>query len=148
MKKNLLPAEFCGALLILLFGYTAISKAMHIENFRRALAESPVAHNGAGIIAWLVILAEALIVLLLFFPGSRRIGLYASFGLLSLFTGYLIYMVSFAEKLPCGCGGVISQLSWNQHIFFNLFFLLVNGLALWNEKLFHAARKQKKFFHA
>lgn len=134
MNKNLFIAELASALLILLFGYTAISKGMHIRAFRHALAESPVAHNGAGIIAWLIVSAEVLIVLLLFFPSTRRAGLMASFGLLSLFTGYLIYMVLTSEKLPCGCGGVISQMSWRQHIVFNIFFIGVNGIGIWTRR--------------
>lgn len=131
MNKKIIAAEISSALLVLLYGYTAISKITGYPIFHHALAESPLIRQGAGIIAWLVILAEAVIVLLLFFPVTRRAGLYISFVLLILFTGYLIYMVLFAAKLPCGCGGVISKMSWKQHIFFNLFFLVVNVVGIW-----------------
>lgn len=131
MKRNLFVAELSSALLILLFGYTAISKAIRAGRFRQALAESPVTHNGADIIAWLVILAEAMIVLLLLFPRTRRAGLYASLGLLIVFTGYIWYMITFVNHLPCSCGGVISELSWQQHLIFNSLFLVINGIAIW-----------------
>jgi hypothetical protein len=38
-------------------------------------------------------------------------------------------ILSFA-KLPCQCGGVISKMSWKEHVVFNAFFIVVNGLAL------------------
>jgi hypothetical protein len=33
-------------------------------------------------------------------------------------------------RIPCSCGGLISSLSWTQHLFFNLFFLLANAIVL------------------
>jgi putative oxidoreductase len=73
---------------------------------------------------------EILITLLLIIPRTRRIGLYISISLLTLFSIYLIYMVSFTPHLPCSCGGVISKLTWRQHIFFNLFFIAITLIAL------------------
>jgi hypothetical protein len=35
-------------------------------------------------------------------------------------------MVSFDKNLPCSCGGIISKLSWKQHILFNLFFIMLS----------------------
>src|SRR5690606_21781243 len=57
----------------------------------------------------------------------------AGFGLSSLlmaaFTGYIgIALLGTWEKLPCGCGSVISGMNWKQHFIFNLFFL---GMSLW-----------------
>lgn len=48
--------------------------------------------------------------------------------LMMAFTVYIgMALVGAWEKLPCGCGSVISSLSWKQHFFFNLFFLLFSG---------------------
>ena len=122
VKRN--PAvEICSSLLILLFAYTSISKYLNIGSFRFVLHESPLIHKGAGVIAWLLPAAELLIVLLLIIPKFRITGLKISLVALVLFTSYLIYMVLFAEHLPCSCGGVISKMSWGQHIIFNLFFI-------------------------
>lgn len=148
MNKKHLVAEFSIALLILLFGYTAISKAIDIRVFRHALAESPVTQHGAAVAAWLTISAEAAIVLLLFFSTTRRTGLYLSFAMLSFFTLYLLCMVLFAAHLPCGCGGVMSKMSWKQHILFNLFFLIVNGVAIWQWRTPYPTGKINKLFHA
>ena len=130
MFKRIPVAEICSSLLILLFAYTAISKYMALPVFRHALRESPLIHNGAGVIAWLLPAAELSIVLLLIIPKYRRIGLKASLASLLLFTGYLFYMIVFTSHLPCNCGGVISTLTWKQHIFFNLFFIAVNIIGI------------------
>lgn len=146
MKRNPFFAELSSALLILLFGYTAISKAIHFSLFRHALAESPVAQQGAAVAASLIISAEAVTVLLLFFHPTRGIGLYVSPGLLGLFTIYLIYMVLFVNKLPCSCGGVISKMSWRQHIVFNIFFLAINATGIWYRKKVYPVWKGYRVF--
>ena len=121
--KKLPVLQIISSLLILLFAYTAISKLLAYRSFTRTLTESPLIHNGADTIAWLLPAAELVVVLLLFFPALRKRGLYASASLLFLFTVYLSYMVLFVPHLPCSCGGVLRSMSWQQHIFFNLFFL-------------------------
>jgi hypothetical protein len=127
MKKSQ-PVEIISTTLILLFVYTAISKFLSLDHFEDVLWQAPLIGNGAGVVARAVPLTELAIALLLFFPGTRLKGLYASFGLLVLFTGYLIFMILSDSTLPCQCGGVISSLSWMQHIFFNLFFI---GITWW-----------------
>lgn len=126
MLKRIPVTEISSSLLILLFAYTAFSKLLTYKKFRWVLNESPLIHNGAGVIVWLLPAAELMIVLLLFIPRYRTIGLKASLSMLILFTGYLIYMILFASHLPCSCGGVVSSLSWKQHVYFNLFFIGIN----------------------
>lgn len=128
------------SLLILLFTYTALSKLLDYRMFVRSLSESPLIHKGADTIGWLLPATELLVVLLLFFERSRKAGLYASLTLLVLFTLYLLYMVLFVADLPCSCGGVLRQLSWRQHVWFNLFFIIMNVLGLF------ALRKQVQAF--
>jgi hypothetical protein len=60
---------------------------------------------------------------------------------MTAFTLYIGYMVSFAEKLPCSCGGVISKMTWNQHLVFNIFFTLLSLLGVILEK---RRRRQRK----
>src|SRR5690606_8982190 len=103
MKPGLL-VEIISALLILLFVYTALSKLLRLDQFQDVLWQAPLIGHGAGIIARAVPLTELLIALLLFFPMSRVCGLYASFGLLIVFTAYLIYMIFSMTDLPCQCG--------------------------------------------
>jgi putative oxidoreductase len=128
--KKLPVIQIASSLLILLFAYTAISKLLGYRAFARALSESPLIHNGADSIAWLLPATELIVVLLLFFETTRKIGLYASLFLLVSFTIYLLYMVLFVDDLPCSCGGVLSKMSWQEHIFFNLFFIAINLIGI------------------
>lgn len=128
--RRLITTEFISSLLILLFAYTGISKLYDYQQFSNVLSKSPLLSRGAGLLAWLIPLTELCIVLLLLFTHTRKTALYLSLALLSLFTGYLIYMVTTSSKLPCSCGGVVSSLGWKEHILFNCFFLSLTGFAI------------------
>lgn len=119
--------ETITALLILLFAYTALSKLLNLRAFSIALEAVPVLKKDAAIISWLLPVGELLIVLLLLMPATRTAGLYVSLIALTVFTGYLIYMVLFLSELPCSCGGALNNLSWKQHIIFNFIIVRLNS---------------------
>lgn len=124
-KRNAI-VEVISALFILLFAYTAFSKWMDSQNFIAVLAQSPLIGSTLAVsAAWSVIISELIICVLLFIPRTRLIGLYSSFILIAIFTLYIGYMIAFAPKLPCHCGGVISQMTWPQHLAFNIVFTLL-----------------------
>jgi hypothetical protein len=127
MKKT---ADIITALLILLFSYTAISKFTGLHSFTMTLGKAPVIKQGAAVIAILLPTIEAFIVLLLFFERTKLKGLYASLLLLLVFTTYLIGIIFFAPGLPCSCGGVISRMSWRQHVVFNFGFIVLTAVAI------------------
>ncbi len=122
--KRIVTIDLISSLLIFLFGYTAISKLLSIHRFEAM----PLISSGAPLLAWQVPLAELCMVGLLIFPLTRRLGLIASAAMLSLFTMYLVYMILLTPHLPCTCGGVISNMSWREHIAFNGVFI---GLTAW-----------------
>jgi len=126
-----LVVEIIGGLFILLFLYTALSKLSEIALFRLVLRSSPLISAYANLVSVLIPASEILVSVLLFIPGTRRGGLYASFLLMLIFTLYLVYMISFSTSLPCSCGGVISQLSWKQHLVFNIAFTLLAIAGIW-----------------
>ena len=117
-------------LYVLLFVYTAINKLLDIEIFRVQLAQSPLLSAYAGLIAPAVISAELLIVLLLSFKASRLTGLYASFFLMVAFTVYIYLILNYSDFVPCSCGGIIEQLSWREHLVFNITFASLALLAI------------------
>ena len=126
-----------SSLLLFLFGYTGISKLMDPEGFRTTLSRTPFIATGAAALAVAIPLAELVIVLLLLFPATRLKGLYASAGLLVLFTGYLAGMLLFAPHLPCRCGGVISGMGWWAHVGMNVG---LTGLTVWGIRGMRARR--------
>jgi len=133
-------AFFITLLLIALWAYTASSKILDLQGFTKTLRQHALIGRGADVVAWTVPLTELAIVLLLLFTQTRILGLWASFGLLVLFTVYLGYMLLFEPHLPCSCGGVIGSMSWGEHLFFNLCFVVLTLVALkcTHYKKFHA----------
>ena len=125
LKKKNAIVEIISLLLIFLFVYAAASKMLDYEKFRVQLGQSPMLTSFAGLVAWMVPSIEAIISVLLAIPGLRLTGLYASFSLMTMFTAYIIAITKFSEFVPCSCGGVLQSMSWNQHLFLNLIFVLL-----------------------
>lgn len=128
MKKKETFVEIISYLFILLFVYAAVSKLLDVEKFRVQVGQSPLLTNMAGFIVWFIPGIEIAISLMLVFPKTRLIALYASFSLMVMFTAYIIAILSFSENIPCSCGGVLSSLGWKEHLIFNIGFVFL-GLA-------------------
>jgi hypothetical protein len=47
-----------------------------------------------------------------------------------LFTGYVYTILQFADHIPCSCGGLISALSWSQHLLFNTVITILTLVAI------------------
>jgi len=120
----------------ILFLYTGISKLIEYRVFYEQLAESPVLAPVAPVIAAALPWIEFLVMVLLIVPRWRLKGLYAGLGMMTAFTIYIIALLSFSDKLPCSCGGVIAALSWPQHIVFNSAFIAIAivGIILQNRQ--------------
>ena len=129
--------EIISSLLILLFLYTALSKLLDFTTFKSVLSTSPLIGGMAEFIALALPITEGLVSVLLFFPKTRLWGLYSALALMTGFTAYLAYMIYFTPHLPCSCGGVLKQMTWNQHLIFNIFFLAlsVTGLVLERKRI-------------
>lgn len=109
-----------AALLIALFVYTALSKAMEWHRFLISLRSSPWLRPFSGQLVWAIPVVELLLAAGLFIIRFRERALLFSGILLSGFTVYIGGMLLFMEKLPCGCGGVIEALDWPQHFVLNI----------------------------
>ena len=117
-------------LFIVLFIYAAVSKLMDFENFQIQLAQSPLLSAYAGFISYAVIIVEIVIALLLCYKRWRLIGLYASFGLMIAFTVYIYLILNYSDFIPCSCGGILEKLSWENHILFNLVFVIFSIIGI------------------
>lgn len=126
--------SFFAALLILLYVYTASNKLFDLHKFKTVLSKSPLISDNASWFSWSIPALEIIVSLVLFFPRFRRLGFLSSSILMAAFTLYIGYMILFVPKLPCSCGGIISQLSWTQHLIINLLFLLISLLGFISSK--------------
>ena len=124
MKRNTI-IEIIAFLYIFLFMYAAVSKLVDYEKFRVQLGQSPLLTAFAGWVAWIVPAIEIIISVMLAVPRFRMTGFYASFSLMVMFTAYIIAILQFSDYIPCSCGGILQNMSWNQHMLFNIGFILL-----------------------
>lgn len=129
-KAKEITIDAVAYVFIALFIYTATDKFWNMEVFVKFMSRLDLIHATGKYIAWLIPITEIVISIFLMVPITRKKGLIASGALMTVFTLYLIYMKIFIAVIPCHCGGVISKLSWTEHIWFNLIFILLAGISI------------------
>jgi hypothetical protein len=117
IKKVVL--ELINYFFILLFVYAATSKLLDYNTFHTQLGQSPLLAAYADGVVWLVPSIEIIVALLLAFKNTRLYGLVGFYGLMVMFTVYIIIILYFTPFVPCSCGGVLEQLGWTEHLLFN-----------------------------
>ncbi len=113
-----------------LFIYAATSKLMDFHQFKVQLGQSPILTTYAEWVAWAVPLTEYILATLLLIDQFRLYALYATLGLMTMFTTYIILVLNFSDYIPCSCGGVLENLGWTEHIVFNVLFMVLSILAI------------------
>ena len=130
MKNNVLQ-EIIIALLVILFVYAGSSKLWDMKSFRTAMTVQPFPLWMNKGLATVLPFSEIIIAMGLGFDKTRKGALYAYALLMSGFTIYTgLVVFGFFEHEPCGCGGIISQLSWEWHFIINVLFLILTCLAI------------------
>ncbi|WP_430981144.1 MauE/DoxX family redox-associated membrane protein [Sphingobacterium faecium] len=133
-NKNIILGTFHYLIFTLLL-YSAVSKIAGYDLFVNNLDKSPFFKGiNTNLIAVGVISLEILIPVLFFFNKTTKVAYLLSFFLFFLFTGYIIMMFLFSPYLPCSCGGLIEKLSWKQHIYFNIVFIIFSAVLYLIEK--------------
>lgn len=128
--------EVISAVFIFLFVYTSISKLLNFASFKFILGKSPLIGGLASILAVILPAIELLVSVLLFIPSTRKWGISSSFALMMIFTVYIGYMLAFSPDRPCACGGVIKNLTWTEHLIFNVVFTAIAfvGIQIFRKK--------------
>lgn len=116
------------SLLILLWVYAATAKLLEFDQFKIQLSQVIFLKPIAGLLVYIIPLVEYSLAAMLLVSKTRHVGMMGSAILMSLFTVYIAGMISLSPELPCSCGGIINELTWQQHLVFNLF---VTALAYW-----------------
>ncbi len=124
MKKGFV-AYLVSVLFIILFTYAALAKLLTYRLFEAQLGQSPLLLPFAKWLAWIVPSIELVISILLFVDRFRLFSLYACFGLMALFTNYIIVLMNYTYYVPCSCGGILQHMSWKMHLLFNIVFILL-----------------------
>lgn len=151
--KNIAAKEIITILLALLFVYTATSKFLDYDKFvfQMRLAPVPLMKFLAPALGWLMPSIEMVLVAGLstglFIPRFLLKSLFATVALLLLFQAYITAMLLSGLSLPCTCGGIISTMSWKQHLLFNAIFIVLGMIAIKLEKNTEKSRLKKASGH-
>jgi len=125
IKKRQAIVETICYLYSILFLYTASSKLMGLSDFKLQLDRSEILGPFAEWIAWMVPVLEIVLAILLLTKVYRLATLYGSLILMTLFTGYIAWILRFSDHIPCSCGGAISSMGWKTHLVFNACWMLL-----------------------
>lgn len=132
MKTKENTIKIISAALIILWIYAAASKWADFPAFKSQLSKQALIADYANFFVWFLPTIEIVAALLLMFALSRRAGMLLSFSLMTVFTGYIgLVAFGFIKKSSCICGGVLSQLGFKEHFWFNFFFLALAGIGIW-----------------
>nr|WP_315419976.1 MauE/DoxX family redox-associated membrane protein [uncultured Pedobacter sp.] len=120
-------------LLILLWSYAAFVKLADLPLFQRQMTQQPFSGAVILVLIYAVPILEAFTAILLIL-NQKKLGLLLSMLLLCGFTIYVILALNhFFPETPCSCGGLIAKMSWKTHLWFNIFFIIINANCLYVE---------------
>ena len=114
----------------LLFIYAATSKLLDFNTFKIQLGQSPLLSAFADWVLISIPAFEICIAIILLIPKFRLLGLYASYLLMSMFTTYIHIILNYSSFVPCSCGGILQKMTWNQHLIFNMVFIILALIAI------------------
>ncbi len=140
-KNKRTIVDLISILFIILFVYAAVSKWIDLPRFRVQVGQSPLLTDFVNWIIWIIPGTELTISSLLYFDQWRIIGLYASLSLMALFTSYIVVLTRFSDFVPCSCGGILQNMSWNQHLVFNILFMGLAMAGIFFQSTFHQKSK-------
>lgn len=127
--------EVISMIYVILFAFTGVTKFMEGDRFFNNLNNSPILPDVTWIaysISWAVPTLEIVVALLIAIPRTRLKGLYVALGLMLSFTIYVLGIMFLSPYTPCSCGGIITLLSWPQHLVFNIGLIIMALLAIWS----------------
>jgi putative oxidoreductase len=135
MRTKNLCLEICCSLLVALFVYASLMKFMHFQVYMEEMHKQVFPEWMGSKLIYIVPTMEIMIAVGLCFRYLRGSALYASLALMCLFTIYALAVLTHVfTEAPCSCGGIISLLTWKQHVIFNLFFVGVTVAAIYLRK--------------
>lgn len=116
-------------ILAFVFAYTAIAKVYDWNATKLAMYNQVIPDWSKDLLLYGIPMMEAVVALMLLIPRWRYRGFLVSLMLMLVFTGYVAWVwFGLAGRVPCSCGGIISSLTWGQHLILNLG---LTGLAVW-----------------
>lgn len=123
--------EIIVVIIATLWLYAAVSKLINFSQFRDAMKKQPFGGALQNLLIYGLPPMEILTGMLLLTEKRKLTGLYISVILFTAFTIYILLIIlKFFGHVPCSCGGLIGQMGWTFHFWFNLFFLTLTGVSI------------------
>lgn len=133
----------CYAVYIKLRNYKKANLEMRAQLFSDQVAD---------VLTWAIPMTEIVLILLLLHTVTRLKALWASFGMLMIFTVYIgLAMSGIFGREPCSCGGILGNVNYGWQILFNLPFLFLSlwGISLeknWNKRNLRNSLMNMRFY--
>lgn len=130
MKKQTYILIAITVILLTLWVPTSLNKILYFESFKHNVHNQPFNKNIAKVIVYSIPLLEIITAVFIVIPKYRLRGFILSTILMSIFTIYIAAaLLNVWDKLPCGCGLIITGMTWQEHLWFNLIFLILSVTA-------------------
>src|SRR5690606_24596793 len=135
MEKKSIILGIIRLAFLALWVSVAVEKLWDLGGFHSTLRRQPIPAWSTDILFWLLPLAEVGAAVLIAWPRSQKRnhqGMWLSAFMMLAFTLFIGFgVLGWYEKRPCGCGSVISGLSWENHLWFNAAFFLLAAVGVW-----------------
>jgi len=124
--------NIANAIIAFLWFYAAVSKLVEFKKFEVAMHFQTVWPAVQSLLIYGLPPAEIVVGTFLIMKRTVLLGLYSSAYLFLLFTIYIaLVLTNVFGKVPCSCGGLIGNMGWTFHLFFNITFLLLTIITLY-----------------
>jgi hypothetical protein len=107
-----------------------VSKIQDFEKFGVELGKSPILNAFSGPVSILIPVIEIVISVMLVIRQFQYMAFYLSFSLMVVFSAYIVSILKFSAYIPCSCGGILQNMTWNQHLIFNVGFVFLGTVAI------------------
>lgn len=116
-------SDVVSFLVWLVIFFSAINHGINFNRLRNWVRFSPITANFSEPVAYVILAAELSTVLLLLWRKYRIVGLYSSFLLLVVFTGYILTIMWLRHKMPRSFDGIWMNIGWFYQALINFFLL-------------------------
>lgn len=131
IKKAAITGQIVLFLLVLLWVYAAVSKLSDLQRFQSQMNKQVLPDTLKPVLIFLLPIVEIATAVTLIFDRTRLAGLFLSLGLMLAFTLYVgLAVFKVYPRIPCTCGGILSQMGWQLHFAFNIFYLLLTAVGI------------------
>jgi hypothetical protein len=128
--KSSAVSDIIAAVLLLVFGYAAISQLFFHHTFYEQLRHGLENPAAAAIVSWAMPCVQLIVCILLWRRATRLKALVTALALLSVYTVYLVRMLPREGKSLCACGELAPWLTLEINILLHTALIFLTSTAI------------------